>query len=104
MNPERLPTGKVLAAHPQPALQVTGVERLGDPVDQAAAGLGVGVPGRLSLAADAGDEDRLRPAVLLDAVLAVAESDPRLLPAAHRHVHRDVVDDDVVDVDGAGLD
>ena len=36
---------------PEPALQITGVERLGDTVDQAAAGLGVGVPGRLTLAA-----------------------------------------------------
>src|SRR4051812_27318369 len=104
MNLKRLPTEKVLAAHPEPALQVARVECLGDTVDQAPAGLGVGVPGWLALAADAGDEHRLRPAVLLDSVLAVAEPDPGLLPPAHRHVHRDVVDDHVVDVDGSGLD
>src|ERR1700710_2445486 len=85
-----------LAAHPQPPPEVTGVEGLGDAADQAAAGPGVREPGRLALAAEPGRHDRLRAAVLLDPVLAVAEADPRLLPAAHRHVHRQVVDAHVV--------
>src|ERR1700679_1542098 len=89
-----IPPGRVpeLAAHPQAPLEVASIERLRDPPDHAAATLRVREPGRLPLAAEAGHHDRLGAAVLLDPVLAVAKADPGLLPAAHRHVHRQVVD------------
>src|SRR4051812_26462109 len=91
---------ELLAAFSEPAFPVAGVDRLRELGDEAAAGLRVRVPGGFALAAKAADDDRLRPAVLLDPVLAVAEADPRLLPTAHRHIGGEVVRDHVVDVDG----
>src|SRR4051794_27813 len=93
-----------LALEAEAALQVAAVDQLRHPGDQAAAAAGVGVPGRFALAAEAGDHERLGAAELADALGAVAIADPRLLPAAHRHVGGEVVDQHVVDVDGPALD
>src|SRR4029077_10818963 len=71
---------------------------------EATARLAVGVPGRLALAAEAGDHQGLAAAELLDSRFAMAIADARLLPAAHRHVGGEVVDEHVVDVDRAALD
>src|SRR5215211_9356861 len=59
---------------------------------------------RLALGAHPGDQDRLRLAVLLDALGAVAHADARLAHAAERKLLRGVVDDAVVDAGAAGLD
>src|SRR5262245_21121325 len=93
-----------LPAQPEAPPDVAGVEGPGDAPDEASARLGVGVPGALAPAGQQGHHERPAPAVLLDLELAVAEADPRLLPAAHRHVHGGIVDDHVVDVDRAGVD
>src|SRR5829696_6266259 len=65
---------------------------------------GVGEHVRLALLAHARDQDRLRLAVLLDALGAVADADPGLADAAERQLLRGVVDDAVVDAGAAGLD
>src|SRR3954468_14453669 len=80
------------APEPEPAPPVASVEEADQGGDQAAAGLGVGVPGRLTLAAEAGDHEGLAAAVLLDPGFAVAGADARLLPAAHRHLGGEIVD------------
>src|SRR5215213_11970680 len=104
MNLKRLPRRCGSAVQAQFAAPVAGAEEAGDGGEEAAAGLAVGVPGGLALAAHAGDHDRLTAAELLDPRLAVAVADARLLPAAHRHVSGKVVDENVVDVDRAALD
>src|SRR5690349_25175641 len=92
------------AAQTQFAAPVAGAEEAGEGGDEGAAALGVGVPGELALAAEAGDHQRLAAAVLLDPRFAVAKADAGLLPAAHRHLGGEIVDEDVVDVDRAALD
>src|SRR6187431_3497960 len=93
-----------LATQAQAPANAPSIEGLGHQPDQRAPGLRVGVPSRFALAGEAGDHHRLRAAVLLDAGLAVAIADARLLPAAHRYVHCQVVDQDVIDVDRPALD
>src|ERR1700761_5917469 len=93
-----------LALQAEAAAPVAAVDQGDETGDQAAAAAGVGVPGRFALAGEAGDHQRLGAAELADPLGAVAVADPRLLPAAHRHVGGEVVDQHVVDVDGAALD
>src|SRR6478752_7113071 len=104
MNLKRLPRRYCSAAQSQFPPPVAGAEEAGDDGEEAAAGLAVGIPSRFALAREAGDHQGLRAAVLLNARLTVPEADPRLLPATHRHVGSEVVDQHVVDVDGAALD
>src|ERR1700761_3973682 len=107
MNPQgyrerEAPLGLTLET--QASLPVARVDQLRHPRDQATAAAGVGVPGRFALAGEAGDDERLGAAELADALGAVAVADPGLLPAAHRHVGGEVVDQHVVDVHRAALD
>src|SRR6201995_3864507 len=94
----------LLALEAEAAAPVAAIDQLRHPGDQATAAAGVGVPGRFALGGEAGDDERLGAAELADPLGAVAVADPRLLPAAHRHVGGEVVDQYVVDVDGAALD
>src|SRR5262249_22966410 len=85
----------------EPTAPVARVEELRD-LPQLVTPLGrVGEVQRLALLADPRDHQRLWPHELLDPVLAVAEADPRVLPAAHRHVRGEEVHQDVVDAGGA---
>src|SRR5215203_1270129 len=59
---------------------------------------------QLPVQAEAGDHHVLALAVLLDAGAAVARAEARLLHAADRDLHREVVDERVVDHRGARLE
>src|SRR6478609_10802819 len=77
--PGTLPRPPALPTKAQFAAPVAGADEAGDRGEKAAAGLGVRVPGGLALAAEPGDHQRLRAAVLLDPAFAVAGADPGLL-------------------------